>query len=593
MRKPQRILNKQQTSFIKSVSAPVGGLNARDPVAEMNPKDAVILDNFFCTPYDVTVRQGYSNQATGFVSPVNTLASYSSISGNPTLFAFSGSDVYNITSSGAIGSPVLSGNSNSTFQTTMFGTSGGLFLVAVNGVDLPLVYNGTVWSNVFSAAFTTTISSLTSVGVTATCTMTTPHNLKTGMSVTIAGCTPAGYNGTYVITVTTSTAFTYTLAGALGVVTVIGTATPTLNVTVTGVNPARFTQVLPFKSRFWAIEKDTSKAWYLPAISIGGAAASLDLSSLFTLGGYLVSMSSWSLDGGQGLDDYIAFISSNGQVVVYKGTDPASASTFAMVGVFNLGSPIGNKCFSKLAGDVLVITEDGLVPLSQALISDRVTTEVAVTDKVRSRVSNSISLYGSLYGWETIVFPKQNMLLLNVPTSATTSIQYVTNTISKAWSTFSGWNARCWVLHNDEIYFGGVNFVAKAWSTYADNGAAINIEAQQSFNYFGSEAQLKHVKMARPIIATDGTPALLFGVNVDFDQTVPTGVPSFTSASGATWDTGIWDIGIWGGDPVIKKDWQNASAIGYCVAAHLVGQVLGSQLRWSSTDYLLESGGVV
>jgi hypothetical protein len=56
-----------------------------------------------------------------------------------------------------------------------------------------------------------TISSITRVTTTATLTTATNHNLTTGAFVTVSGATPAEYNGTFSITVTTPTAFTYTM----------------------------------------------------------------------------------------------------------------------------------------------------------------------------------------------------------------------------------------------------------------------------------------------------------------------------------------------------------------------------------------------
>lgn len=53
------------------------------------------------------------------------------------------------------------------------------------------------------------------------------HGYATGNIVTIAGVTPAGYNGAYSITVTGTGTFTYALAANPGAVTVQGTATQT------------------------------------------------------------------------------------------------------------------------------------------------------------------------------------------------------------------------------------------------------------------------------------------------------------------------------------------------------------------------------
>lgn len=67
---------------------------------------------------------------------------------------------------------------------------------------------------------------LTSVTTTATATTSIPHSLVTGDSVIIAGASPAAYNGTYTITVTGASTFTYTFAGgtspATGTITAVG-----------------------------------------------------------------------------------------------------------------------------------------------------------------------------------------------------------------------------------------------------------------------------------------------------------------------------------------------------------------------------------
>lgn len=67
--------------------------------------------------------------------------------------------------------------------------------------------------NVTATAVPTT--GLTSAGVVATFESTSPHTFSNGDSITISGATPSGYNGTYTITVTDPTHFTYGLAGSL------------------------------------------------------------------------------------------------------------------------------------------------------------------------------------------------------------------------------------------------------------------------------------------------------------------------------------------------------------------------------------------
>jgi hypothetical protein len=184
---------------------------------------------------------------------------------------------------------------------------------------------------------------------------------------------------------------------------------------ITGVDSATLIGVNVFKNRLWFVQTGTLKAWYLPVNSIGGAAASLDMSSLCAQGGYLMAMGTWTLDAGYGVDDYAVFVTSEGEVIVWRMTDPTDANSIYLIGVWSVGSPVGRRCLVKYKGDLLIIVQEGLFPLSVALQSSRLNPRAALTDKIQQAISDSISRYGANYGWQVIPFPKQNMLILNVP----------------------------------------------------------------------------------------------------------------------------------------------------------------------------------
>lgn len=78
----------------------------------------------------------------------------------------------------------------------------------------------------YTSAAGAAITSITFSTTTATLTTTTVHGLVTGNVVTITGASPAAYNGTFAITVTSTTAFTYTMASNPGAnATVVGSYT--------------------------------------------------------------------------------------------------------------------------------------------------------------------------------------------------------------------------------------------------------------------------------------------------------------------------------------------------------------------------------
>jgi hypothetical protein len=60
------------------------------------------------------------------------------------------------------------------------------------------------------------ISSLTYSTTTATLTTSGAHGLSTGTIVVVSGATPSAYNGTFTITVTSSTTFTYVMGSNPG-----------------------------------------------------------------------------------------------------------------------------------------------------------------------------------------------------------------------------------------------------------------------------------------------------------------------------------------------------------------------------------------
>lgn len=363
---------------------------------------------------------------------------------------------------------------------------------------------------------------------------------------------------------------------------------------ITGVTTSEIIGVNNFKNRIWLIQKNTLKAWYLPVSAIAGAANALDLSALFKLGGYLMAMENWTIDNANGVDDYAAFITSEGEVALYKGTDPSSSTTWALVGTFRMGRPIGRRCAIKVAADVLLLTTDGAFPLSKALLTDRTQSQAAATDKITNLFKPDIQNYSTNFGWQAILYPFGNKLLINIPSVENSiSHQYVMNTINGSWCKFTGWNANCWAELNDVLYFGGDGVVYAADTGEDDNGSNIETDVQQAFSYFGSKGQIKKFTMARPTFLTDGdiNPAIV--LNTDFEQRVPSASPSFTSSGTSLWDVSTWDVASWAIGDTLQKKWQSVTGVGYCGGLRIKTATKNISVSWISTDFAYERGGVL
>ena len=369
-----------------------------------------------------------------------------------------------------------------------------------------------------------------------------------------------------------------------------GATTPS----ITGLTTSDISNLAVFKERLWFVEKDSMSAWYLPVRQVGGAAVEFPLGQLFSRGGHLVAIGNWTIDSGSGADDFIIFVTSEGEVAAYQGTDPSTASTFALVGVYYIAPPIGPRCFTKFGGDLLLLTKAGLFPMSKALLSSGLDHKTAVSDKIAPTLSQAAVSYEALTGWMLAVIPQENMLLVNVPTlEGYSSNQLVMNTITKSWALFTGWNAFCWEVWQGKAYFGGNGFVAKALVGNEDFGADIVAKGRTAFNYFNSQ-KIKHVKMLRPVLSSNGNFSVDFGIDVDFEDIDTTTTLSVAAPTVFEWDAATWDSALWAAEQAVQRNWRTVSAkTGFCISLRLRIAAKGVNVRWNSTDFLYQRGGVL
>jgi hypothetical protein len=319
----------------------------------------------------------------------------------------------------------------------------------------------------------------------------------------------------------------------------------------------------------------------MPVGAISGTAAIFDLGSLMSKGGYINAIATWSIDTKQSVDEYIAFISSEGQVFVYEGTDPATAPTFALVGVYNLGAPIGRRCFLRISGNLWIITTDGVIPLTEMItqVDDQtVAPRVAITSMIMNAINGSVQLYQSNFGWQFISYPKGTLAVLNIPQIVNeTSVQYVMNTITGAWCQFIGLNANCWELYGENLYFGSNDGRVYVWDVGSGdyvNGpleTGISATVQTAFNYFNSRGVIKRFTAIRPIINSDQSVTVGVGLNIDYGVGAPVSAPAGAANTGAQWDISQWDEALWPINFGVIANWTTVDGIGIC--ASIISQV--------------------
>lgn len=369
--------------------------------------------------------------------------------------------------------------------------------------------------------------------------------------------------------------------------------------TLTGVTANNIVSWTPFMGRLWCTILNSTAVGYLGNSAISGAVTTFDLGQQMSRGGYVNAISTWTQDSKQTVDEYIAFITSRGQVIVYQGTDPSTAATFALVGVYDLGAPIGRRCFLRISGNLWIICVDGILPMSEMLTQDRAASaKVAPTTMIQNAMMNSARLYNRNFGWQFIEYAKGQLAILNIPQiENSTAVQYVMNTLTGAWCQFTGLNANCWEVLNDVPYFGDNSGNVNQWDYGSGDGLnAITATVQTAFNYFDSRGHLKRWTMVRPILTTDGSVTPGVGLNIDFGTDAPISIPSTATTVSALWDVALWDQAIWPQNSSVVANWTTVEGIGQCcsiitkVATVANGTANGVTLQLNSWDLIAEPG---
>jgi len=370
---------------------------------------------------------------------------------------------------------------------------------------------------------------------------------------------------------------------------------------ITGTTSDNFSHVNVYKSRLYFVVKNSLKFAYLPTGSIAGAATTFELGDVFSRGGTLVAMGTYTGDGGVGPDDRAVFLTSQGQVAFYSGSDPSDANDWNLIGVFDMARPLGTRCMVKVGGDLYINTEIGILPLSQALKTDPAALgTIAITQNIAQEINLAARRYKTNFGWQIIAYPKGKMAIMNVPISEGVSqVQYVMNTQTGAWCKFTNQDANCWEVMDGRLFFGGNNGkVYEADSAGSDGGADIVGDLQTHYDPFGQQSRLKYWKMIRPIIYTAGQTSPQIGLNVDYTSAHPTGTIQAATANVTTWGGSTWGGGTWAGGLSLSAKWRAITdKPGYVAAVRMVARANGQgnpiQLQVNGFDITYELGGVM
>ena len=349
------------------------------------------------------------------------------------------------------------------------------------------------------------------------------------------------------------------------------------------------------KGRVWYVEKDSTSAWYAGAGSYAGACTEYDFGQFTTTGGDLLIIATITRDGGSGSDDYFAAIFTTGEVLIYGGDDPGSATAWELVGRFQVAQPLGRRAATQVGGDVVLLTIDGYVSLSAALLSGRYSEEEALSYKISRAAKEAAQAYDSNFGWQGIHVPELSWYLVNVPISSTESVQHVRSTKTGGWCKFTGWDAASFTTYNNALYFGGTDGKVYIIQGTSDAGDFIPCKVVQAYQSLDLPHQHKLVTSVEPHMSFAWPKYVDVRFYSDFNGGItlpayaepPESVPS-------EWGVGEWNSALWETSaPGTNVARRPASAYGAFLAPVIRFSTRAQQVTWYMSNITFKKAGVI
>jgi hypothetical protein len=350
--------------------------------------------------------------------------------------------------------------------------------------------------------------------------------------------------------------------------------------------------VVVWKERVWYVEKDSTNAWYSDLGTFAGTLTKFNFGSKFRVGGYLVALYSWTLDSGDGPDDYLVAVSSAGDVVVYAGTDPSSSNTFGVIGRWYIGDmPAGRRIGSQYGGDLLLLSTYGLVQMSDLLSGKNpFTTEGSLSWKIQADLRAEMALTRNSRGWEVQIHPSLARIIVSSPKMVGQEYrQFVYEINLQAWSIWEKMPILTSVEYQGSSFFGSSS--VKAWEitgnldnvTLASSSPSlITWRLLTAYNDLGMPEHYKKVEFIRPVILSELTPEL--SVQAFFDYDLSAVSAASVSPGVGIWGTGLWGTATWAGGSPRTRPPTGAGGMGKVVAVGIAGA--------SQTDTTLISIGI-
>lgn len=371
---------------------------------------------------------------------------------------------------------------------------------------------------------------------------------------------------------------------------------------IANVDPALFVQPVIYKSRAWFVERGSASAWYLAVGAIFGAATEFNFGNKFKNGGTLVALYNWTVDGGEGTNDYLVAISSAGDVVLYLGDDPSSATDFQQQGQWYIGPPpAGRRIGGSFGGELYLLSTYGIIPLTKLIAGALIQQDdIYLSRKITPLINQQMLLSRESLGWEIRLISTENLLVASVPArTGFDDIQFVQSLNTKGWAVYRDipyytgetWEGEFYIATDDNrvlLHTGTQDAV----DLDGENGVAIEWSTLSVFQEYGEVGKYKITQFIRPVFLAAQSPSYAIEARYDYNLSEVLPPPAASVSSGSVWDSGIWDAALWGGDLIEIEKPVGGSGIGRNIAVAINGSSFSPTIL-VRYDLMFTTGGLL
>ena len=273
---------------------------------------------------------------------------------------------------------------------------------------------------------------------------------------------------------------------------------------------------------FW--KTDGALEFYYGEVgAVMGELTRFPLDRLGNITGNMLAAISVTIDAGENVNDALAIYTTTGQIVVYDGLNPGDATDWNLLTRIQVAPPLSRFSFTRVGGDVWVLTAQGLISLRDTLSQGSLalvnTLGRPIVDEIRELVARPLDFDVPTATflpneWQLHTAADGSKVIINF-FSRSLQRQFIWTVESKSWST-ADYPARYW--HNLSLATNFTTSQGRLGQIVDSDAGTEEITAAWHTGWFSFRSDVT-VAYLRPTIIAKGPLTIAVTVLRDYNET--------------------------------------------------------------------------